>query len=268
MEKTTFDRIRAIVYEHSGISLKETKEAMVSARIAKRMRALAINSHEDYVDYLDQDKSGDEITFFLDVISTNVTSFFREIQHFEYLKNILRNWIANGKTKVRIWSAAASTGEEALSIAMAVQEVIGERPFDYKILATDISTSVLSRAQQGTYDAGQMQNVPESQRRRYFQAVRKGDATVYRVCNKLKRRILYRRLNLSRPPFPMRSQLDIVFCRNVMIYFNETIRNRLVAEIHRQLLPGGYLFTGHAESLSSLKTSFTYIQPTLYQKKL
>lgn len=268
MDKTTFDRIRAIVYEHSGISLKESKEAMVSARIAKRMRALEISNYTQYVDYLEQDTTGDEITLFLDVISTNVTSFFRENQHFDYLKDILRNWVSHGKSKLRIWSAASSTGEEALSIAMSIQEVLGQSHYDYKILATDISTKVLTRARQSTYDAAQMENVPETLRRRFFIPVKTSAGTGFRACDELTEHIIYRRLNLSRPPFPMRSQLDIVFCRNVMIYFDEETRSRLVHEIHRQLLPGGYLFTGHAESLSSLKTSFTYIQPTIYQKKI
>ncbi len=266
MDRTTFERMRAIVYEHSGINLKETKEAMVSARVAKRMRALDISTHEKYLRYLEDDSSEDEITFFLDVISTNVTSFFREKQHFDYLKDILLNWLSNGKQKIRVWSAAASTGEEALSIAMTIHEILAERPFDYKILATDISSQVLARAQQGIYDEAQMEKLPKSLRRRFFIPVRKGNNTGYRASDELTQHIVYRRLNLSRPPFPMQGQLDIVFCRNVMIYFDEPTRNKLIGEIYRQLLPGGYLFTGHAESLSSLKSDFTYIRPTLYQK--
>lgn len=266
MDSSTFKRMQEIVYEHSGISLKETKEAMVSARIGKRMRALGIKTHSQYLNFLEHDTDNDEITHFLDVISTNVTSFFRERQHFDYLQDILNNWFSSGKSKIRVWSAATSTGEEALSIAMAIHDALGERPCDYKILATDISTLALARAKQGTYDAAQMENIPERMRRRYFLPVRTQRGTEYRACDKLMQYIVYRRLNLSRPPFPMQSQLDIVFCRNVMIYFDEATRKKLVDEIHRQLLPGGYLFTGHAESLSSLKTNFTYIQPTLYQK--
>jgi len=267
MDSTTFERMREIVYEHSGISLKKTKEAMVSARVAKRMRALDISTHQQYLSYLEHDTNSDEITHFLDVISTNVTSFFREKQHFDFLKDIVLSWISNGKSKIRVWSTAASTGEEALSIAMTIQDALGERPYDYKILATDISTHVLALAQQGIYDEAQIKNVPEAFRRRFFQPVRTQSGTGYRARDELTHNIVYRRLNLSRPPFPMRSQLNIVFCRNVMIYFDDATRKKLIGEIHRQLLPGGYLFTGHAESLSSLKTDFTYIRPTLYQKK-
>ena len=267
MDSITFERLRALVYENSGISLKETKEAMVSARLAKRMRALGISTHKQYLRYLEQDDSGNEITRFLDVISTNVTSFFRENQHFDFLKTILSQWLADGKTRIRVWSAATSTGEEALSIAMTIRDVIGERLYDFKILATDISTGVLAKAQQGLYETTQMENVPESLRRRFFVPVKTPGGAGFQARKELMQHIVYRRLNLSRPPFPMRGQLDIVFCRNVMIYFDDATRKNLVEEIHRQLLPGGYLLTGHAESLSSLKNDFTYIRPTIYQKK-
>jgi chemotaxis protein methyltransferase CheR len=267
MDSITFERLRALVYEYSGISLKETKEAMVSARIAKRMRVLGINNHQQYLRYLEQDDSGNEMTRFLDVISTNVTSFFRESLHFDFLKDILSNWLVNGKTKIRVWSAAASTGEEALSIAMTIRDAIGERLCDFKILATDISTNVLAIAQKGLYETPQMHNVPEALRRRFFVPVKTPGGAGFQAREELMRNIVYRRLNLSRPPFPMHGQLDIVFCRNVMIYFDEETRKSLVEEIYRQLLPGGYLLTGHAESLSSLKTDFTYIRPTIYQKK-
>jgi chemotaxis protein methyltransferase CheR len=240
---------------------------MVSARIAKRMRVLGINSHQQYLQYLEHDDSGIEMTRFLDVISTNVTSFFRESQHFDFLKAILLKWLENGKTKIRVWSAAASTGEEALSIAMTIRDVIGERLCDFKILATDISTSVLATAQKGLYETTQMHNVPEVLRSRFFVPVKTPGGAGFQACKELMQNIVYRRLNLSRPPFPMRGQLDIVFCRNVMIYFDEETRKSLVEEIYRQLLPGGYLLTGHAESLSSLKTEFAYIRPTIYQKK-
>jgi chemotaxis protein methyltransferase CheR len=266
MDSTTFKRFREIVYEHSGIYLRDTKEAMVSARVAKRMRALGISTHKQYLSHLQQDSSGEEINLFLDVISTNVTSFFRENQHFVFLKNYMREALAEGKSKLRIWSAASSTGEEALSIAMTIRNVLGARPFDFKILATDISTNVLARAQSGIYEKEQMTNVSESMRRRYFIRVKDPDRVAYQARDTLKKHIVYRRLNLSRPPFPLGGSLDIIFCRNVMIYFDNETRNRLVNEFYRLLLPGGYFLTGHAESLTSLTTPFTCIQPTIYKK--
>jgi chemotaxis protein methyltransferase CheR len=267
MDKKTFNRLREIVYENSGISLRETKEAMVSARVSKRMRALAIASFQEYLRYLEHDADGNEITHFLDVIATNVTDFFRESEHFDFLKDCLRQWLANGKVKIRAWSAAASTGEEALSIAMTVLDTLGERPYDFKILATDISTRALACAQQGLYEKSHIEKIPAMMRSRFFRPVRTADSNGYQASDEIRRHIIYRRLNLAQPPFPMRGQLDIVFCRNVMIYFDTDTRSKLVDEIYRLLLPGGYLFTGHAESLSSLKTDFKCIRPTVYQKQ-
>ena len=267
MDSATFQRLRSIVYENSGISLRETKQAMVSSRISKRMRALGIDTHQEYMQYLEHDASKDEITRFLDVISTNVTSFFRESQHFDFLKNVLQERLTASVPKIRIWSAAASTGEEALSIAMVVCDVLGARRCDFKILATDISTRVLQTAQQGIYEQQQIDTVPDSYLRRYFIKIRSDEGLRYRACDEIRRHIIYRRLNLSRPPFPMRGQLDVVFCRNVMIYFDKPIRNRLVAEMYRLLLPGGYLFTGHAESLSGMQSNFVCLRPTIYQKQ-
>jgi len=267
MDTATFERLRTIIYDSSGISLRETKEAMMSARIAKRMRALGIDTHEEYLHFLEHDASGDEITRFLDVISTNVTSFFRETHHFVFLRDLLKLRLNEGISKIRIWSAAVSTGEEALSIAMVAHDVFSPYPVDFKILATDISTQALGRAQLGVYEASHMENVPEQFRKRFFYPIRDCEVLRYRASDELIRRIVYRRLNLSRPPFPMSGQLDVVFCRNVMIYFDTEVRNRLVTEIYRLLVPGGYLFTGHAESLSSLKTEFACIRPTIYQKQ-
>lgn len=267
MDRATFERMRTIVYANSGICLRETKEAMVAARIAKRMRALGIATHPEYLRYLEHDNGGDEIIRFLDVISTNVTGFFRENRHFEFLRDILIQRAAGPIPRIRIWSAAAATGEEPLSIAMVVRDVFGARAYDFKVLATDISTRALHTAQQGIYERAQIESVPDRFRRRYFSPHAAGDGIRYRVSDELKRHIVYRRLNLSRPPFPMRGQLDVVFCRNVMIYFDGPVRNNLVAEIHRLLLPGGYLFTGHAESLSGIQSAFECIRPTIYLKK-
>jgi len=267
MDSATFKRLREIVYENSGISLKETKEAMVTARVSKRMRALGITTHKEYLYYLEQESGSDEITHFLDVIATNVTSFFREAQHFDFLKNRLRQWRADGKKKIRVWSAAASTGQEPLSIGMTILDTLGCYPCDFKILATDISTRALVLAQRGVFEKKQIENIPTALQSRFFKPVRDTDGGLYQVGDELSRCIIYRRLNLSRPPFPMRGELDIVFCRNVMIYFDPETRADLVNEIYRLLLPGGYLFTGHAESLISLNTAFKCIRPTVYQKQ-
>jgi chemotaxis protein methyltransferase CheR len=213
------------------------------------------------------DRSGDEITKFLDVISTNVTSFFREVEHFEFLGGKLAEWIRQGKKKLRIWSAASSTGEEPYSIVMTVLAASIEKKFDFRLLATDISTRALVEASNGCYPESIMTGVPDSFRKRFFSKSNRDNGLFYEVRETLKNHIVFRRLNLSKPPFPMKGQLDVVFCRNVMIYFNDETRSRLLSEIYRLLNPEGYLITGHAESLASIKTPFKCVKPSIYMKQ-
>jgi len=266
MDRTTFLKFKEIVYENSGITLNDTKEAMVSSRILKRMRLLGLTNHKQYLEFLLNDNTGDEITKFLDVISTNVTSFFREYEHFEFLGELVADWIAKGKNRIRIWSAASSTGEEPYSIAITLLVAAAEKKVDMRILATDISTKVLSKAREGVYPAALMKNIPDSLRQKYFTAKKEACETLFSVSNSIRSMVVFKRLNLSQPPFPMSGRLDLVFCRNVMIYFDTEIRSRLVSEIYRLLNPGGYLLTGHAESLTSLKTDFKCLRPSIYQK--
>lgn len=266
MDHQTFNKFREIVYTNSGITLNDTKEAMVSARIAKRMRVLGLETHQQYLKFLLHEESGNEITHFLDVISTNVTSFFREASHFEFLATTVEKWLTKGKTRIRIWSAAASTGEEPYSIAMTLLDATGGRNIDMRILATDISTSALSRAQLGMYPSSALDNVPELHKKRFFTRRKLANGVQYHANDLLKNMIVFRRLNLSMPPFPMSGRLDIVFCRNVMIYFDNSVRTRLVNEIYRLLNPSGYLLTGHAEGLTSIKNELKCLEPSIYQK--
>lgn len=266
MDHQTFDKFREIVYANSGIALNDTKHAMVSARIAKRIRALGLASHQQYLQFLLQDETGNEITHFLDVISTNVTSFFREPSHFDFLASVTANWLARGKHKIRIWSAAASTGEEAYSVAMTLLDACGHRAVDMRILATDISTSALSKAQAGLYPAAVIDGVPAAFRQRFLVREKNNSEVVYRVHEQVKKMIVFRRMNLSCPPFPMKGQLDMVLCRNVMIYFDNSVRHRLVSEIYRLLNPSGYLLTGHAEGLTSIQSALKCLEPSIYQK--
>ena len=267
MDHQTFDKFREIVYDNSGIALNDTKEAMVSARIAKRMRILGFDTHQQYLQFLLTEESGNEITHFLDVISTNVTSFFRESSHFDFLASVMTKWFDKGKQRIRIWSAAASTGEEPYSIAMTMLECSGTRNVDMRILATDISTSALVKAQKGVYSSATLDGVQDSYKKRFFVSEKQNNEFYYKANDQLKKMIVFRRLNLSSPPFPMTGQLDMVFCRNVMIYFDTSVRTRLVNEIYRLLKPSGYLLTGHAEGLTSIKTELKCLEPSIYQKQ-
>ncbi len=267
MEKRMFDKLRAIIYENSGISLHDGKQALVSARLRKRMRVLGIDDYREYADRVFNDEDGVETVGLIDAISTNVTSFFREPVHFEFLGKAMADWLKQGKKRFRFWSAACSSGEEPYSIAMTLLEVVKDQPLDLRILATDISTQALGKGRRGSYDERRMAPVPPHLRTKYFARWKSQDGVFYTVNESLKRPILFRRLNLSAPPFPMTGPMDAIFCRNVLIYFDPGTRRRLLAEIYRLLKKGGYLMVGHAESLTGMISDLKPVRPSIYTKE-
>lgn len=266
MDKKTFDTIRGIVYDVSGINLVEGKEALVSARISKRMRRLGIPDFSAYLQYLKNDNSGQELVALIDVISTNVTSFYREIAHFHFLEKIIAEWMQQGQSRFRIWSAASSSGEEPYSIAITMLETLKGQSADVKILATDISTNVLEKCEIAEYNFDKIKPVPPILREKYFKVIKSDDDKLYKVKDNVKKLLVFNRLNLAQVPYPMKGPLDLVFCRNVMIYFDATMRKKLLTEIYRLLKPGGYLLIGHSESLTGLDTAFQAIGPSIYIK--
>ncbi len=268
LEQRYFDRFRDLAYEKAGISLKEGKEALISARVTKRMRKLQLEDFAQYLDYLEGDPSGEELINFLDVISTNFTSFYREPEHFEILTSALMQWAKRGQRRFRIWCAASSSGEEPYTLVMTMLEALGEQA-DFKLLATDISTVILEKARQGVYPEKVLAPMSKARRLKFFTRLGRrdgGDDTPWQAKDLLKERIVFKRLNLNQPPFPMSGPLDVVFCRNVMIYFDRPVRQALISEIERLLKPGGLLMIGHTETLTGLSTQFRVIQPSVYQK--
>jgi len=263
MRPRTFNTLREIVYETSGISLGPRKEALVCARVGKRMRALGIAEYEHYIDYLEANPT--EVVGLLDAVSTNVTSFFREPHHFEHIAEAANEWYASGQRRFRFWSAACSTGEEPYSLAMVLRETLPAPDVDLRILATDISTEALACCM-SDYDERRMAPVPHDLRARWFSSAGRGADKAWTPKPSLRDTVVFRRLNLSAPPFPMTGPLDAVFCRNVMIYFDDAVRMRLLGEIHRLLKPGGLLVVGHAESLAGMIADFKYVKPSVYRK--
>lgn len=215
------------------------------------------------MDYLRADDGGGELVQLLDVISTNVTSFFREAEHFEYLRDDFTRRLDAGQTRFRYWSAACSTGEEPWSMAMTLAEAAAGRPCDLRILATDISTRVLGEARAATYPAERLAAVPRALRERWFEP----DGDRWRVKGALRSLVVFKRLNLSRPPYPMRGPLTMVFCRNVMIYFDRELRARLAGEFFRLLGPGDHLVIGHAESLTGIDSRLRALRPSVYARE-
>jgi len=266
MDLRTFNEIRQLVYEQSGIALRPGKEAMVRARLAKRMRALGMEDHRAYLRHVRRDDSGEELTELLNAVATNVTTFFREKDHFEFLGQAMATWLGEGQKRFRFWSAACSSGEEPYSMAITLLEAAHMQPIDVRLLATDISTKVLQAAREGIYGPERMQSVPRSLRQRYFTRQGRGEDARWEVSERLREVVVLKHLNLTEAPLPMRGPMDAVFCRNVMIYFDTEGRTRLVNEIHRLLRPGGYLFLGHAESLTGLSTRLRLVRASVYEK--
>lgn len=268
LDPRIFREFCELIYQLSGIRLGDGKEALVASRLAKRLRALKLPDYRAYLEFVRNDETGEEIVQMLDVISTNVTSFFREPQHFEFMRRALEEFKNAGQRKYRVWCAASSTGEEPYTIAMTMADVLGFS-VDWKILATDISTRVLKAAQEGVYKQASVGTVPPTLKHRFLEAMpraSKDAPPTFRVAQELKDRIVFKRLNLAEPPFPMHGPLDFVFCRNVMIYFDNAIRSGLLNEVVRLLRPGGYLMVGHSESLTGMLINLKPVQPSTYVK--
>lgn len=266
-----FARFSDLAYRKAGIVLKPGKESLVAGRIARRLRDLGLANATEYLGYLEADgiEGEEELVQFLDVISTNFTSFFREPDHFEYLAGAVAAWIDSGQRELSLWSAACSSGEEPYTIAMTLLEALGGRDVKFRILATDISTRVLAKAYAGVYEDQTLSGVPRSLRAKYFDRVdgTRGGKPRWKIKPVVRERIAFRRLNLSAPHFPMHGPFDAVLCRNVMIYFDGTLRERLINAISGLLKPDGVLLTGHSESIAGLCPELLMIRPSVYRRR-
>lgn len=260
LKQSEFRKIRNQVFEYCGINLHEGKQALVRARVMKRIRKLGLKNFSQYICYLNEDTSGNEFLALVDVLTTNKTSFFREDKHFHFIRNTVIPEM--GGRKVRWWSAGCSTGEEPISCAIVLRE---QRipDSDVKILATDLSRQVLGVASNGIYSAKSLTNISPRIRNKYFMKVEKG---LYRINREIQGMITYGRLNLKND-WALKGPFHLIMCRNVMIYFNRHTQQELVSRFHDILEPGGYLFLGHSESVASANRGFQNIQPAVYRKK-
>ncbi len=265
-----FRRFSVLVYEKCGINLHDGKKELVRARLSKRLRKGNFKDFKTYYRFVAEDESGNELVRMLDAISTNQTSFFREKKHFDFLKEtVFPSYVVEkiNSRKLRFWSAGCSSGEEPYSLAIWLLEYLNESlPFDVKILATDISTKVLALAQRGVYTSKRLANMPILFPGKYFQqgfASQKGN---FRVKQSLRELIEFKRFNLM-APFPFKEVFNVIFCRNVMIYFDKKTQQALVDKFYESLSHGGYLFVGHSESLTGIRRKFEYVMPSIYRKR-
>jgi len=262
-----FSRFRQLIYDESGISLGDQKQTLLASRLSKRLRDLGLATFSEYYAQVTGDPTREEFTRMLDLISTNKTDFFREPKHFDVLREQILPSLA-GEKRIRIWSSACSTGEEPYTIAMTLYEGVSDpSQWDFKVLASDLSTRVLAKAAAGVYDAERVRDVPPEVVRRHFLRGRGDSEGQLKVKPHLASMIQFRRLNLMDERFPIKSPLDLIFCRNVMIYFDRPTQEQLVNKFYRYLKPGGHLFIGHSESLQWVNHQFKSLAPTIYRKE-
>jgi chemotaxis protein methyltransferase CheR len=265
VDPALFDTFCDLAYQKAGIHLTADKATMVSARLGRRLRALGLRTEEQYRDLLCGRGGEGELVHFLDAISTNHTYFFREHAHFEHVAREAERWLREGRRRFRFWSAGTASGEEAYTLAMVLEEAFAGADVDYRILATDISTRALSVAREGVYGEAQAARIPRRLREQYFTRARDAEGKVtFRALPALRGRIVFARLNLARPPFPMTGPIDVVLCRNVMLYFDRRVKEALIGEVERVLGPGGLLFIGDAETLRGIASSLCPVCPSVY----
>jgi len=260
-----FGEIRALIRDRTGISLSEAKRELVYGRLIRRLRHLRLKSFSAYLRLLQQDDST-EFEEFTNALTTNLTSFFREPHHFDYLADHVFPCLAARNAparRIRIWSAACSTGEEAYSLAMALAESMDRfRGWDVRILATDLDSQVLAHAQAGVYRDERVQNIPEDRRTRWL---REQGPHHYAISSEIRSLISFKQLNLMEQ-WPFSGPFDVVFCRNVVIYFDKETQRSLFARIAQIQIEGSHLFIGHSESLFKVSDQYALLGKTIYRR--
>lgn len=259
------------VYDHSRIRLGDDKQALVSGRLAKRLRALNLDSYEAYCEFLETAKGTEEIGPLVDSISTNHTHFFREIEHINFLRDVaLPEWfpkVTRNRETFKFWSAASSSGEEPYTIAIVLAEYARTHgQFNWQIEGTDISSRILAKAQAAIYEESRLKLPQPEWLQRYFQKGVGDYAGHYRVKDILLKQVKFHRLNLLQPQYPVAPNQHVIFCRNVMIYFDTPTQQELVLKLINQLIPGGYFIVGHSESLLGIKHPLKSVKPGIYRK--
>jgi chemotaxis protein methyltransferase CheR len=256
------------MYDIAGVNLTETKRELVRSRLARRLRAKGWRSFSQYVDFVESRAGKEELALMVDVLTTNKTSFFREAAHFAFLRDRVVPGLQVRNGPVRVWSAGCSSGEEAYSLGILFREAFKQGPpRDVRILATDLSRRMLTRARKATYTEAQMEAVSPGLKSRYFLRVRDSASNRwhYQVTPNLRNMVSFAPLNLV-GEWPMKGPFQVIFCRNVMIYFDREIRAELVHRFRELLVPDGHLFVGHSESLNGLSHGLQYVQPAVYRK--
>lgn len=274
MKDKEFRQFSSFIYERVGIQLPPTKKTMLEARLQKRLKALDIHSFDAYSKFVfSEEGQHTELVRLIDVVTTNKTDFFREPGHFEHLTHkalpaIIKNRGARFTEPVRIWSAGCSSGEEPYTLAMVLSEFASKNHgFRFSILASDISTRILETAKTAIYPEERVDGIALDIKKKYLLRSKQRNLTLVRVCAELRSRVVFRRINFMDSNFGISEKMDIIFCRNVVIYFDKQTQQTLMRKFYQQLRPGGYLFLGHSETLNGINDDFISVGSTVYQKK-
>lgn len=275
MSGKDFARLSEFIHNECGIKMPPAKKTMLEARLLKRLRKLGFRSFTEYCDYVFSPEGAEhELVHMIDVVTTNKTDFFREPVHFEYLTRtalpeLIRRAGAGISKNLVIWSAGCSSGEEPYSLAIALSEFAGQYPgFRFTVLATDISTRMLEKARTGIYEEERADPVPMQLKCKYFLRSKDRSKGLVRIVPELREMVKFRRLNFMDDDFGFREKLDIIFCRNVIIYFDRPTQEALINRFCRYLIPGGYVFMGHSETLHGLDVPLVQAAPTIYRRPL
>ena len=268
-----YERLSRLIYCECGIKMPPTKKVMLEARLRKRLRVLGLPTFGRYCDYLfSKEGLEDELISMIDVVTTNKTDFFREPKHFDFLAavalpQLISLYGAGVKRGLNIWSAGCSTGEEPYTIAMVLSEFRHVHPpLEFMILGTDISTKVLERAAKAVYKMERAETVPAPMKKKYLLRSKDRDKNLVKIAPEVRHHVSFRRLNFMAEDFQMREPMDIIFCRNVIIYFDRPTQEKLLNRLCDHLVPGGYIFMGHSETLSGLRVPLVSAGPTVYRK--
>ncbi|NDV27227.1 CheR family methyltransferase [Desulfovibrio sp. JC010] len=268
MSDADFGKFSKLIKEEFGIKMPPSKKTMLEARLQKRLRALGFASHSQYCDFLFSPGGFErELTQLIDVVTTNTTDFFREPKHFELmLSTILPDLTQRNSRPVKVWSAGCSSGEEPYTLCMVMNEFAEKNAnFKYSLLATDISTDILRKAMNAVYPMNKVDVVPMALKKKYLLKSKDKAKPLVRMKPELRNKVDFKRLNFMEP-FPFKDQKDIIFCRNVVIYFDRATQYTLFQKFCSTLSRGGYLFIGHSESISGMELPVRQIAPTVYQK--
>ena len=275
MRTKEFDQFSALIYDEVGIKMPPAKKTMLEARLQKRLKALGMHSFQEYSDFIFSPLGRDqEIIHLIDVVTTNKTDFFREPQHFEFLVReaipTMRQIRGAGDSPLnpfRIWSAGCSTGEEPYTMAMVLHDyATANHGFKFSILASDICTQVIQKASSAIYGEDRTDTIPLSMKKKYLLRSKDRSKGLVRIVPELRSSVSFKRVNFMDDQFGIHERQDVIFCRNVVIYFDKQTQAALMKKFHRQLVTGGYLFIGHSETLNGLNVPFTQVANTVYRK--